>query len=99
MTVYDVPVIPLWSTTVVEKVELVESCNRYEVAPVETFQLNVGLVDTPVVSFAGDTSVGATGAVITVVKLQVFDQPLVPTAFIALTRQKYLVLLESPLTV
>jgi len=61
VTVYDVSVIPLWSTTVAEKVELVETCNRYNVALLETFQLKVGLVDIPVEPFEGDASVGTLG--------------------------------------
>ena len=41
----DVLVIPVWLTTVVEKDELIETCNPYEVAPVEAFHLRVGVVD------------------------------------------------------
>jgi len=45
----------------VEKLELVETCSPYEVAPLEAFQLRVGLVETPVAAFEGDTSVGGIG--------------------------------------
>jgi hypothetical protein len=53
------------------------------VAPADVFQLNNGLVETPVVPFAGETNVGAPS---TVVKLHV-DQALVPLALLQLTRQ------------
>ena len=50
-----------WLIKVVEKDELVETCNPYEVAPVEAFQVNVGLVVTPVAPFAGEARVGGAG--------------------------------------
>jgi hypothetical protein len=81
---------PLWSATVEEKAELVESCIRYEAAPVEAFQLRVGVVATPVAPFTGEArtgAAGATGAVAVVVKLDVPDHPLVPPAFVAFTCQ------------
>ena len=80
--------IPLWSTTSGVKLELVETCNRYEVAPLEGFQLKVGLVETPVAMSAGEASSGAAGAApTTVVKLQTPEYALVPPAFVAFTRQ------------
>jgi hypothetical protein len=60
----DVLVIVVWLTTVADvagKDESVETCNPYEVAPVEAFQVNVGLVATPVAPFAGETRVGGAG--------------------------------------
>jgi hypothetical protein len=40
---------------------LIDTCNRYEVVPVEAFQLNVRLVGTPVEPFEGEESVGTGG--------------------------------------
>jgi len=54
-------VIPLWFTTVVEKLEFVDTWSWYELAPLEAFQVSVGFVATPVAPFAGEESVGATG--------------------------------------
>ena len=80
--------IPVWLTTVVEKDELAETCNPYEVAPVEAFQLKVGFVATPVAPFAGEARVGAAGGEGAVVKLRTGeDQSLVPPVFFAFTRQ------------
>ena len=56
-------VIPPWLTTREVKLELVETCSWYEVAPAEAFQLNVGLVETPVALLDGEDSVGARGVV------------------------------------
>jgi hypothetical protein len=81
---------PLWSATVEENVELVESCIRYEAAPVEAFQLRAGFVATPVAPVTGDArtgAAGATGVAASVVKLDALDQPLVPALLVALTRQ------------
>ena len=78
---------PLWSTTVLENVELVETCTRYTVAPLEAFQLKVGLVEISVAPFAGEASVGAPGAATTVVKLLPTEYALVPPAFVAFTLQ------------
>jgi hypothetical protein len=49
-------------------------------------------------TLAGVKSVGATGAGATVVKLNMVDHALVPVAFFALERQKYVVTLLRPLT-
>jgi hypothetical protein len=81
-------VIPLWFTTVVVKLELVDTCSWYEVAPVEAFQLSVGVIETPVALFDGERRVGAGGLPPElVVKLQMLEYALVPLAFVALTRQ------------
>jgi hypothetical protein len=77
---------PLWSRIVVEKSALAETCTRYDVAPVEAFQVSVGFAETPVALFAGEESVGAAGGE-AVVKLHTLDQALVPAAFVAFTRQ------------
>ena len=61
----DVLVIVLRLIIVVEKSEAVETCNPYEVAPVEAFQLKVGFMATPVAPFAGETRVGAAGVATT----------------------------------
>jgi hypothetical protein len=80
---------PVWFTTVVEKLELVETCTPYEVAPLAAFQLSVGFVETLVAPFDGEVSVGADGGltVALVVKLQTVEYALVPPVFVALTRQ------------
>jgi len=54
---------------VVEKPALVETCSRYDAAPVEALQLKAGFVGTPVAAFDGEASVGAAGAATIVVKL------------------------------
>ena len=56
------------STIVVKKLGSMESWSRYEVAPLDTFQRNVGVRETPVVPFGGKTSVGAAGGATIVVK-------------------------------
>jgi hypothetical protein len=48
-------------TTVVEKLKSEETCSRYDVAPLEAFQLSIGLVEIPVAAFEGEASVGAAG--------------------------------------
>jgi hypothetical protein len=57
-------VMPVWFTTVEEKLALVETWTPYKVAPVEAFQLSVGLMAMPVALFEGDASVGADGGAI-----------------------------------
>jgi len=69
-----VPVIVVWLITVVEKSETVETCNPYEVAPVEAFQLKVALTATPVVPSAGETSTGAAG-VATIPRTELWMMP------------------------
>ena len=86
-TCLEVEVIVASSKTVVEKVELVETCSLYDVAPDEAFHASVGLVAIPVTALAGEASTGVEGGATMVVKLQAFDQALVPPAFLALTRQ------------
>lgn len=54
--------IPEESTTDVVKSFTVLICTRYDVAPVEEFHTNVGLVEMPVALSAGDARVGAAGA-------------------------------------
>jgi hypothetical protein len=83
----DVPVNVESSTTVVANVAEVESWTRYEVAPVEAFQVNVADTATPVAPLAGDERTGATGAPTIVVKLAAVEYELVPPAFFAFTRQ------------
>jgi len=87
-TCFDVAV-RVESLTIVEaNVALCDTCNRYVVAPLEAFHVNVGFGDTPVAPLAGDTCDGANGgAVEPVVKLQTLDQELVPPVFVTLMRQ------------
>jgi len=82
-----VPVTPLWLNTMFENSESVATCTPYEVAPVEALQLRVGLMEIPVALFSGEAKAGADGMATTVVKLQTVDQPLVPPALVAFTRQ------------
>ena len=79
--------IPLESTTVVENDGLVDTCNLYDVAPLEAFQLKLGLVETPVAPLAGEANAGAESAATVVVKLHTLDQALVLPALVAFTRQ------------
>lgn len=52
---------PVWFTTVEEKLELVETWRPYDVAPEEAFQVSIGFVEVPVAPFDGETRVGAEG--------------------------------------
>jgi hypothetical protein len=52
---------PLGLTTRLEKLEFVDTCKPYELAPFTEFQLNVGLVETPIEPSDGDDKVGGTG--------------------------------------
>lgn len=70
---------------------LVETCRRYVVAPVEAFQLNVGLVEISVAASAGADKIGVGGGLMMVVKLRTIEYGLVPEIFLAFTRQKYVV--------
>ena len=74
---------PLWSTTVVENVELVEIWRRYEVAPVMSFQSSVGVTVTAAAA-GGESSTGAT---IDVVKFRLADHGPCPLTLAAATRQ------------
>lgn len=80
-------VIPLVSRTVVENDGAVETCTRYEVAPLETFHFNVGFVNTSIAPSGGDANNGAAGAASMVVKRQGLDSMLKQLAFDAYTRQ------------
>ena len=74
--------------TNVEKLEFVETCTVYEVAPLEAFHVRVGVLDTLVAPLMGELSDGAAGGLpAAVVKLHVVDQALVPPAFVAFTLQ------------
>ena len=87
LTLREVAVMPLSLTTVELKPELVETCIRYDVAPLDAFHESVGLVDTPVAPFAGVLKVGACGACSWARKCHTVDQLLVPAEFVAFTRQ------------
>jgi hypothetical protein len=71
--VYDVDVISLLSTMILEKPGLMDTWSWYERAPAVAFHVKVGFVETPVLPSAGEPSVGAvSGAwgISVVVKLQ-----------------------------
>jgi hypothetical protein len=69
----------------VEKVTLVETWSRYDVAPLEEFQAKIGLIETPVAPLAGEVRVGAAGGTTMVVKLHPLDHALEPPAVFAFT--------------
>jgi hypothetical protein len=79
-------VIPVSSTAGFTKEEPTDTCTRYDVAPLDAFQLSVGFVET-VAPFNGASSVGGAGGGGIVVNDQVGDQLLVPAMFAAFTRQ------------
>jgi hypothetical protein len=87
LTLREVATIAESFTIVVEKLEAVETCNRYSVAPDDTFHDNVGFRETPVESFAGEESVGALGGATIVVNERSVENAPVPPAFFARTRQ------------
>ena len=82
----DGPAIPVLVTVAVPaaKVEEVEYCTLYVVAPAAADQVNVGVLLTLVAALAGDDK---PGALMIVVKLLGADQSDVPTTFVALTLQ------------
>jgi hypothetical protein len=84
---YEVPVMPLESIKSVEKLELVETCSRYDIALEDTFQFNVELVEIPDAPVTGEANIGIAGVAIIVVKLNVLEYTLVPLPLEALTRQ------------
>lgn len=66
----------------------VETCTLYEVAPLEAFQVKVGVLDMPVEPLTGELRVGTAGGLpAVVVKLNVIDQVLVPLMLVAFTLQ------------
>jgi hypothetical protein len=69
----DVIRIPLLSINTAEKSKVLETCNRYDTAPGEAFQVTQGFVETPVEPFAGEASVGVVGASGTVVKVHTVE--------------------------
>jgi hypothetical protein len=73
LTASEVLVSPFSFTTIVVKLEEVETWSPYEAAPLEAFQVSVGLVEIPVAAFDGEESVGAGGGLtaVAVVKLHV----------------------------
>jgi hypothetical protein len=90
LSVQDVNVILPLSKMIVEKLGSADTWSWYERAPAVAFHVKVGFVETPVVPFAGEASVGAVkGAwgISVVVKLQTSEYRLVPAAFVAFTRQ------------
>ncbi|MEK9138979.1 MAG: hypothetical protein AAB393_17810 [Bacteroidota bacterium] len=44
--------------------EFLDTCNRYDAAPLEGFQIKVVLVETPAAPFGGAASVGVDGGVV-----------------------------------
>jgi hypothetical protein len=53
--------------------ELVETCRRYVPAPVEAFQIKVGLVEILTAASGGATNTGAAGSATLVVKLHTVE--------------------------
>ena len=65
----------------------VDTCSVYEAAPLTEFHVSVGLIDTPLAPFDGDTRVGIEGSVPIVVNDQLALKALQPPELPALTRQ------------
>ena len=86
MSEYEVVVRLDVSSTVVANVAPADTCSRYDVAPEEAFHVSVGLSPKPVDPSFGLASTGGAGTA-PVVKLETLEYPLVPMAFVALTRQ------------
>jgi hypothetical protein len=79
---------PLVSNTVCVNALLEETWSRYDVAPVDAFQVNVGFTGTPVAPSTGETSVGGRGGgTAEVVKLHVLENGPGPPGFSPYTRQ------------
>jgi hypothetical protein len=89
LSAYEVAVRALSFTSVVTNIGSVESCKWYDAAPVDAFQVSVGLGATPVAPFAGVDNAGTAGGDVgvIVVKLQEAEYALGPAALVALTRQ------------
>lgn len=87
VTDLDVKVSPFWSRTGVAKSDVVDTCKRYDSAPLSVFQLSVGDRETFSSLSGGKFSAGPTVRIGTVVKLLERDQAPAPPAFIPLTRQ------------
>ena len=79
---------PLWSKRVLPNALDSDTSTSYEVARAELLQLrpseDIGWLPAP---FDGEARTGAAGAATMVVKLQPPDQPLIPPASFAPTRQ------------
>jgi hypothetical protein len=80
--------------TSVENEEAVDTCTRYDVAPVEAFHVNVGEVETPVANCAGEVNTGTAGTepvpestAVPVVKLKMVEYAPRPATFEPRTRQ------------
>ena len=89
LVVTDVPATLLWLYAVFPNVDVVDTCTAYDagVPPLPADQFSVGVTLWPLAPVAGLDGVGAPGADMIVVKLQIFDHALVPFAFVASTRQ------------
>ena len=88
LRIVDVVMMPVRFTTMVAKFDWVDTCTLYAVAAATADQLNVGVRDTLMAPFAGESSEGAMRLIAAVVvKLLVADQVLVPALFDALTLQ------------
>ena len=93
----DVEVMLLWSNIIVPNPASDATCNRYDIAPNDEFQFNVGLVTVPTVPFNGLDKTGARIELL-VVKLQIALNAVVPLLVVEFTRQKYVVPEVNPFT-
>jgi hypothetical protein len=77
----------VWLISGEEKLELLSTWRRYEVAPLTLPQLKVGVVSHVLLPFEGEDREGAEEGAVRMVKLQVDDHEPVPQELDACTRQ------------
>jgi len=71
----------------VENLEKLETCKRYDDAVGDKFHISVGVVETPVSESGGETNEGAAGGDTTVVNCLAPEKELIPPLFLADTLQ------------
>jgi hypothetical protein len=91
-TCLDVVVTVESSSTVVAKSESVETCTVYDAAVADAFHAKVNVAGWSTELLGGDWRAGGDGGAMIVVKFHTLEYELVPPAFFAFTRQKYIVL-------
>ena len=69
------------------KVEIVDTCTRYDVDPATVVQVRVGVNDAFVAPLDGSMSVGTPGVPAKVVKVSTTENADVPPPFVAFARQ------------
>ena len=94
--VTEVPDTFVFSKTSVENEVSAETCAWYDDAPGAADQVRVGFSGILAAPSSGEIKTGAVGITATVVNLLAGEKELVPSALLALTCQKYVVLFASP---